>query len=463
MKASVTVHEIALVQMQGGTVGATIEYPAISNKRNADRVATRDLRALATPLVSCTIYCGQEAANLDIGSVFKLEWPEYHDGTIIMRVTGMAFGDGKTDRIRLECVQDVFGAPQDSMVNTGPPGLWDSPSRPPDGVLTLMVSEVPYWILVREVGSLLIDDFMAQDPDVGFFVAAGEQPRRATSATIRVNDEDVGVTGFTPTGMIDESVGYLDTAIRLRLSSNLSRVRVGSFAQMGEELVRVDAITGSVLTVGRGVLDTVPQPHSPGTMIFFWQDFARGDEEQYTAAESIDVRLVARNNSGTGPASAAQTVEFDSRAIRPLPPGNVKVNGIAYPEETFTEGELITITWSHRDRLSQTGGTFIDTTSGNVGPETGTTYNLQIRDSDDVLVVDETGISGTSWTETDEFADADTYTVRLWSVRNGYESWQAHEFDFVKLGLGLNSPVNFDCPSDLPGLDDPIEMTCEET
>jgi hypothetical protein len=262
--------------------------------------------------------------------------------------------------------------------------------------------------------------------------------------------------------MTDESVGYLDTAIRLRLSSNLSRVRVGSFAQMGNELVRVDAITGSVLTVGRGVLDTVPQPHAPGTMIFFWQDFARGDEEQYTAAESIDVRLVARNNSGTGPASAAQTVEFDSRAIRPLPPGNVKVNGIAYPEENFAEDELITITWSHRDRLSQTGGTFIDTTSGNVGPETGTTYNLQIRDSDDVLVVDETGISGTSWTETDELAGADTYTVRLWSVRDGYESWQAHEFDFVKLGLGLNSPVNFDCPSDLPDLDDPIEMTCED-
>jgi hypothetical protein len=31
-------------------------------------------------------------------------------------------------------------------------------------------------------------------------------------------------------------------------------------------------------------------------------------------------------------------------------------------------------------------------------------------------------------------------------------------WSFMKL---LNSPVDFDCSSDLPGLNDPIEMTCE--
>jgi hypothetical protein len=193
MKASVTLQDIALVQMQGGTIGATVEYPGFSNRRNAERAAQRDLRALATPLLSCTVYCGQEAANLDIGDTFKLEWPDYHEGAIVMRVTGMAFGDGRTDRIRIDCVQDVFAAPQDALLSDDRGRLWTNPVAPPQNIeqiggnesdesdelvaaTTQIAVEMPYHELRAFVDPGEVDGILSESPDTGLLQTSGKRP-----------------------------------------------------------------------------------------------------------------------------------------------------------------------------------------------------------------------------------------------------------------------------------------------
>jgi len=456
MKASVTLQDIALVQMQGGTIGATVEYPGFSNRRNAERAAQRDLRALATPLLSCTIYCGQEAADLDIGDTFKFEWPDYHEGAIVMRVTGMAFGDGRTDRIRIDCVQDVFAAPLESILSEDRGSLWTNPSQPPGSIeegevsvssdsdqlvaaTTQIATEMPYRQLVEVVGARLIGDYLAETPDVGILQTTGKRPEsgvqddgsyagNAINALIHVDAGSgyvqKGAAGFCGFARLSEDIGFLASSFTVIDAQDLSTVRIGTFAQIDDELVRVDSISGSTVTVGRGILDTVPAPHLAGASILFWQDFAGTNSTEYEATESINVKLQPRNNSGTASLASAiaMPLTFDSRAIRPYPPGNVKINGVAYPE-TDLGGAPLVVTWSHRDRLQQTGATFEDTTDGSIGPEAGTTYTVRLEDSLGNVITEETGITGTEWNEASDASETDNeIVVKLWSVRGAIAS-----------------------------------------
>ena len=428
MKASVTLQDVALVQTQGGTVGATVEYPGFSNRRNAERAAQRDLRALATPLLSCTVYCGQEAADLDIGDTFKLEWPDYHEGAIIMRVTGMAFGDGRTDRIRIDCVEDVFGQPEAAILSDDRGSLWTNPTAPPGNIdeipadselvaaTTQIAEELPYRLLVNAVGPRQIDAYMTETPDVGILATSAARPTsgvqdgvyygNAINALIHVDAGSgyvqSGTAGFCGFARLVNDIEFLTTDLLVNKAQDLSVVEIGSFAQIDDELVRVDAVEttseGVVVTVGRGILDTVPTRHLAGASILFWQNAAGSNGVEYEAGESINVKLQPRNNSGTAPLASAipMPLEFDSRAIRPYPPGNVKINGIAYPDEAFLPSETITITWAHRDRLQQTGATFEDTTVGNIGPEPNTIYRLEVTDdSNNVVFADESGSTTT--------------------------------------------------------------------
>jgi hypothetical protein len=473
MKASVTLQDIALVQMQGGTIGATVEYPGFSNRRNAERAAQRDLRALATPLLSCTIYCGQEAADLDIGDTFKFEWPDYHSGAIVMRVTGMAFGDGRTDRIRIDCVQDVFAAPLESILSEDRGSLWTNPTAPPTNIeegeasvssdsdqliaaTTQIATEMPYRKLVDYIGPRDIDAFLAETPDVGILQTTGKRPAsgvqedgsyagNAINALIHVDAGSgyvqKGTAGFCGFARLSEDIDFLTSSLTVIDAQDLSAVRIGTFAQIDDELVRVDSISGSTVTVGRGVLDTVPTTHAAGAGILFWQDPAGTDRVEYEATESINVKLQPRNNSGTASlaSAVAMPLTFDSRAIRPYPPGNVKINGVAYPE-TDLGGAPLVVTWAHRDRLQQTGATFEDTTEGNIGPEAGTTYTVRLEDSLGGVITEETGITGTEWAEQSDASDTDNeIVVKLWSVRDGYASWQQHVIPVLRAPLPVES------------------------
>ena len=90
------------------------------------------------------------------------------------------------------------------------------------------------------------------------------------------------------------------------------------------------------------------------------------------------------------------------------------------------------MSWYHRDRTQQTAYIVADT-EGNIGPEAGTTYTVEVRKvSDNSLVTSETGIIGTTATIDPLGQDMQVY-VDLWSVRDGYASWQKHRImiDYV--------------------------------
>lgn len=179
---------------------------------------------------------------------------------------------------------------------------------------------------------------------------------------------------------------------------DLSKVAADTYAWVDDEALAVTAIdeVAGTVTVDRGILDTVPTPHAANAGIWFADTHLGIDDDRHQGGETVDIKCLPTTTLGTLDISVAATLQkgMNWRYYRPYPPGNVKINTVAYP--TVIEGGL-TVFWSHRDRNLQLD--YLHTQSeGAIGPEVGTTYNLRIYGELDTLVHTETGITGTSYT-----------------------------------------------------------------
>lgn len=410
--SSVTAQDTALIQLQGSVIGTTLQYPGFTNHRIATLVAMRNLQAMSFPLLSCTIYANRVAASLNIGDAFRFEWPDYHDGYIVMRVTSMALGDGRKNAVRITCLQDVFSLPETAAVSE-PDDTWDDPSVVPVPAVYRLVTEAPYYELVQRLGQTQADTQLVANPDAGLILASAGRPAGAINATLMVDSgagyQNSGVVDFCPFAILSVDISPDDTVIAITGGDGLDEIPIGSHAQIDGELVRIDAVTDTEMTIGRGVIDTVPAAHVSGTVVLAWDYFAEGDSVEYAAGETINIRLLPVSGAGVVDLESApiDAVTLASRAARPYPPGRLLLNTEAYP---VAIGGLsgLSIGWAHRDRLSQTAGDLQDTTVGNIGPEAGTTYNLSIYGEASTLLRTISGITGTSHTYTTENELSDT-------------------------------------------------------
>jgi hypothetical protein len=455
--ASVTLHNEALRQIQGVEISTTLQYPGFSSRDTASKVAARDLKALSTPLLSCSVTASRAAAPLNVGDVFYLDWPDLNINTTAMRVNEIDYGDGINNAVNITAIQDVFSTPLSSTVATNPEVWIDPTAADPLDAVARVVTETPYYLLVQEIGERDANDILTDDADAGFLLASGGRQGNELNASVYVDTGsgyiDSASMDFHPYALVTADVGITDTVINIDTGKDIDLVTVGGLAQIGNELVRVDSINldggGAVesVTVGRGVLDTVPQPHtiaSPSdTYIKFIDGFAVSDNEQYTAAEVIDVKIrTAEGSSLLALADATEeTVTMDSRAIRPYPPGDLQIDSVSYPELGASPANVWSadhvITWAHRDRLQQTDGNLYDYTDTDIGPEAGTTYRIDVYST----LVDTTE-SSIWWT--DNVGAVNTYTmgsespaipsppvntasvnIKVTAVRDGYDSWQS--------------------------------------
>ena len=402
-EASLTVQDTALIQMQGAVINTTAQYPGFTNFSIASRVALRDLRTLSSPLLTCTLYTNQDARELNIGDVFKFSWPDFEIENVVMRVTGIAFGDGKSNKIRVTCTQDVFAFPQQGVLNQPDEG-WTDIGGPPAPATDRLVLEAPYYELVQAQGQTAVDGALTSTPEIGYLTVAAARPANALNASVWVNPgsgfEETMALDFCPTATLAADVGPMDTSWTFENGEDLDLVQVGTHCQIDGELVRVDSIDlgTSTITVGRGVLDTTPRPHLTGARLYFWDVYSSADPTEYVEGETLEVKITPATNEGPLELGGApvDTLTFNARAFRPYPPGNFKINGVAYPASTT--GVDVVFSWSHRDRRQQTSGSLFDTTHGDIGPEAGTTYNLRVYNDSDTLIENQTGLTGTSYT-----------------------------------------------------------------
>ena len=436
--ASVTVDDPAMIQMQGCVIGTTIQYPGFTNGSIATRAAQRDLRALSTPLLSCTIHAARAAAALNIGDVFKFEWPDYHDGHIVMRVTGLALGDGRSNKVRISCTQDVFALP-DVAVVVPPQPEWQDPVQPPQPVVHQLAFEVPYRELVQQMGQASADSVLASGPETSFLgVAAARADNNSISARLFVDAgagfDDVGGLDFCPAALLVSAVDAFQTEWELTAGQDLELLEIGTWGQVGGEIVYVEAIDGAAVTVKRAIMDTVPASHPVGAVVYFWDAAVAGDGIEYLAGETLGVKLTPLSGSGQVDLAAASAMSLSmvGRAWRPYRPGNLKGNGVYRPG---VDGDLVfpvVLTWAHRNRLQDTAGEPIGYYEGSITPEAATTYTVRVVELDNASAEGltlhvETGLTGETWGldySVVELSDATAFLIGVRALRGGVESWE---------------------------------------
>lgn len=437
---SITVQDIALAARQGATIGTTIQYPFITNGTLAAKVAARDLRALSNPLASATIFANRKAAALNIGDVFVLNWPRYGLVRTVMRVTGVELGSLDSNLVKLTAIEDIFSL-ADATYAAPPPSEWRNPNNPPAPCPHHIVIEAPYWEVVNRIGEA---QAQALPTSAAYVVASGVRPSSdATNAKLFTNPtntgyEEAGTVDFCATAVLTAAAAPDATTLSIGSGVDLDTVRTGSYAILGEEIIRVDSVSSTSLTVGRGCLDTVPVEHAAGARIFFADDVFESDQVEYATGETARIKLLPTTGLGTlaEGSAPAQTVTMAQRLSRPYPPGRLRINSQAYPASVRGDQDIV-VSWAHRDRLQQTA-TIIDTEVGNIGPEPGTTYTVELRTEDGSLISSATGLTETSHTFT--LAAMATYygrvRVRVWSVRGGLDSFQRHDWLFTRAGYG---------------------------
>lgn len=441
-KSAVTISDSAMIKMHGQELNHPVEYLGFTSSRNATIAAQRDLKTLSSSILSCTIYCDRTAKDLNIGSVFKFSWARWKISNMVMRVTGIAFGDGKSNVIRINCVQDVFSTP-DAPILEDEGSEWIDTVSEPEPLIHEIAQEVPYYELVQSLGESTVNDTLAENPGSGYVMMAAA--REGSSVNVRLwTDfaagsalEDVGSFDFCPMVALDEDITPTQTEISYFSDLDVDDITIGTYFQIGAtnetaEICRLDAIdeTSKTMTIGRGVLDTTPKSHSINTILFFIDEFNGVDPTEYSDGEEVELRGTPSTGADDLELSEASSnmVTLESRAIRPYPPGNLLLNSESYPDVAMG---LRTLTWAHRDRRQQTSGTLFDHTYGDIGPESGTTYQLKIYEDDVLISTVEPASSGETFTP----AVNKEIRVEVRSKRDGFYSMQpaSHTF-FSQIG-----------------------------
>ena len=215
---------------------------------------------------------------------------------------------------------------------------------------------------------------------------------------------------------------------------------------VGGEFCRIKDVIGSTVRVSRGCADTIPKSHSAGTPVWFFQDDIGTDRYEYIQGDVIGVKVLMKTATRMMGVveSPPNRLPMYGRFARPYAPGQVFVGSQPFymPSLLNPTTDVLDLTWAHRDRVAQ-GDQMIGHEVSSIGPEAGTTYNVEVRRADDdTLVRIETGIVGAAYIytldmATDDFAltpgvylEVPAY-LTLASVRDSYTSFEKYRMDFI--------------------------------
>ncbi|MGE4366218.1 phage tail protein [Thermomonas sp.] len=429
---SITVQNLAAVQGAGRVISQSRNYPGIPTPELALRTALRDLRALTSGLAKVQMTVDRSGYDLLPGSVFRWSWSPDGIESMVLRVVNIDYGSLTDGRVRLECVEDVFGLPATTYGKVEPVG-WVEPDISAQPSPAVLAFEVPYRELVQTIGRSEAQSLPQETGYVGAVAARAAGVNLSYQLYTRTGTADYADSGsgeWTPTGTLQAAIGPTATSIILTAASDLEQVGLGETAMLGSdetaEIVRVDGISDSTITIARGCLDTVPRAWPAGTRFWGYDQYTASATTEYTDGETVDVKVLTRTASDLLDEMLApgDSVVMGSRAARPYPPGKLRItdtvaSNVAYPTECVG---ALTVSWAHRDRLLQ-DDQVIDASEASIGPEAGTTYTVRFY-LDGVLDSTQTGISGTSSTPYTLTGNGQG-RVEVEAVRDGLTSWQA--------------------------------------
>lgn len=446
-----SIYENGSILTMGKANAESIDFPYFMNMRNAEVMANWKLKQYSTPAWKGTLTTGwREARKWNRYDLVKINWSKKWQGTILARIMKIDLGNGLNNEVMIDFEEVVpySGEMNTSIVVDTPVDAGPQPPQPSINA----VFEAPYYLAVLRAGQTNADLELSNNPDIGYVAAIAAKPQNNSLSALLFTDGGVGEF---------EQVSRLDYCDILQLDQSINEtasafVVTGSLTQtansnnlilLNDELmgfVSFDTET-KVLTVKRGALDTIPKKHNSGNLFVFDLPDVAFDSAQYTQSEVVEAQVLTTTPSGIQELSTTGTVvEVQSRAIRPYPPANVKINGEHFPVEIETD---LVITWVDRNRVQQTGGEIIGWYESGVTIEPNTQTHLIISQLDEdqlELATSNANVTGaTSYTMPISSMQANTRFVKvtLKTVRDGYECLQpfAH---IVELSQFFSAPYN---------------------
>ena len=431
-----SVYENGSILTMGHANAESVEFPYFMNMRNAEIVANWKLKQFSTPAWSGSFTTGwREARKWNRYDLIRLPWSKKWNGTILVRIMKINLGNGtdNTVTIDFEEVIPYSGEMNTSIVVDAPVDAGPQPPQPSINA----VFEAPYYLTVLRAGQTNADLEFSNNPDTGYVAAIAAKPQNNSLNALLYTDGGIGefeqVSRLDYCDILQLNQPIIETTSSFTVTGSLDQTASSNnLILLNGELMGFMAFDDQtkVLTVKRGVLDTVPKKHSSGSLFVFDLPDVAFDSTQYAQSEIVEVQVLTTTPSGIQELSeSGQAIEIESRAIRPYPPANVKINGNYWPETHIITNDIV-LTWVDRNRLQQTGGGVLGFFDTGVTVESGVTYSYELI-SENVILNSASGISAnTVAIPASVLLPNMPHTLKLWSVRDDYASYQKFEHSF---------------------------------
>lgn len=449
-------------QENGAANSLAVSYKGLPTPELAGRVAGRELKVHTSGLKNFKVILDRRGWRIAPGSCFVVQSPKRGIGSIVLRAGEIADGTLVDGKITIKAVEDVFAMPNTSLI-TPVESSWSPPASEAAPASALKLTEASYRDVYLDQGQTEAEGMTDTDALIMQLAAAPNATTTEydlwTKAEGEADYEERKQGFFTGTALLADDLGPLDTTFVVASDIDFDANNVNQAIMVDDELMLLTAFDGTTktATVQRGTGDTVPAPHTAGARLWTVDDDGVSDERLYGAGETVYTKVLSRTSSDrlTLAEATEQSIELVGRQARPYPPGDFKIDGDygvlftgpGHPDSAeHTEPVL---TWAHRDRILQ-ADQLIPHEAASVGPETGTTYTVQVYDGADgtTLLRTESDIDATTWTYTSvmqgEDGDPPNVYIELESSREGLASWQKYRaYVLLTSGYGYGYGLNY--------------------
>jgi hypothetical protein len=448
---TVRVHNLAARQSMGAPNPEQRDCSGIATRALLGRVLQRDLKKFCSGLKKYVVVLDRSGWKIRPGMPFRVSEPRRGIGQVVLRAVEIVDQSFKDGQITIKCTEDVFGLPDTAYVTSGG-SSWTPAATAALPATEEAIYEANYRDIVRRRS---VADAQALAPEASIIgtVAISPDPvmyqydllSRATG-----EPDFFSTSGsFTGAATLVDAITPLQTIFEITGETSWTDDIVDQAIAVGSEQMGVVAYdpTTHMLTVERGVADTIPRAHAAAATVWTIDDDLVSDGRTYAAGETVEAKVLTRTGSDLlDPAAATlMTLDVVGRQALPYPPGDVKVDGDSIYALSGLYAAPV-FTWAHRDRWLQEDQ-LVGHTEASVGPEAGQSYVLRIYGADGITLLRTEPVVGTTFTYDAAMQLADgspgVIFVELESVRDGLTSYQHYRFG-VPIVSGYGFSYGFD-------------------
>lgn len=451
-----SIDDVGLIHTVGHVNTEKLDFPYFMNRRNAEIVANWKLKQASTAAWKGSFTTGRyDARKINKYDVILLSWQSKQLVNVPIRVLNISLGDGVDNTVTIDFIEVVsYSENMNAQINSDE--SMNTVLEPQSN--NAVVFEAPYYELVQENGQANVNLELKNNAEAGYLMTAVSKPQNNSIYALLYTDkatedyanlEKVGYVDYCPSLTLDQDISFTDSVFSVKNATEMSLAKVGTLILLDDELLvyqSYDAVTNK-LTVKRAALDTVPKPHLKDAVFYFFDEFRFIDTEQYVASEIVQAQVLTTTPSAVQERELidVKALELNARAIRSYPPANVKINDLYYPQSTVITNDLV-ITWVDRNRVQQTGGAILGYFDSGVTRENGVTYSLELLNESTVIHSAHNIDVNAHTISSSLLIQNKAHTLKLWSVRDGFESYQIFEHSFFveSASLILSATVSKD-------------------